>query len=222
MRVVPCFGPIGQWLGLASPASMKSAISANVAAGEGRRRGTAASDHEVDHLMAQHDRATPSSHLAQRLQSQGPVMSRTVRAAPATTSGKPRNRPAGRSTRQTAAPAGTSTPDWQLAWGGTATASIPAPCLLGAVLSAADSDDVRADVGLVDNALADNAVATRPAPSNPSARNLDGERRHRRLYVGNSKWPPPTGTGAQRHRGTKGHACRKPSELLLHQSGTVG
>jgi hypothetical protein len=34
------------------------------------------------------------------------------------------------------------------------TVSIPAPCLLDADLSAADSDDVRADAGLVDNAPA--------------------------------------------------------------------
>jgi hypothetical protein len=42
----------------------------------------------------------------------------------------------------------------QPARGCTVTASIPAPCLLDAVLSAADSGDVRADVGLVDNAPA--------------------------------------------------------------------
>ncbi|MFE2519957.1 hypothetical protein [Streptomyces mirabilis] len=47
-----------------------------------------------------------------------------------------------------------TTGNWQLARGCTATASIPAPCLLDAVLSAGDSDDVRVDVGLVDNAPA--------------------------------------------------------------------
>ncbi|MFE4819309.1 hypothetical protein ACFRFU_23345 [Streptomyces sp. NPDC056704] len=81
-----------------------------------------------------------------------------------------------------------TTGNWQLARECAATASIPAPCLPDAVLSAADSDDVRAIVSLVDD-----APATRPDP-------------HR----------------VQGRRGTKGHACRKPPELLLHQSDTVG
>jgi hypothetical protein len=40
------------------------------------------------------------------------------------------------------------------------------PGLLDAVLSAADSDDVCANVGLADNA---------PVPCNPSTRDIDGE-----------------------------------------------